>query len=124
MSFKVPEEYRVRTGRLSTGAIDGNNGLFLIFNKGGINLRVIASDGGGWDHVSVSLPDRCPTWAEMCRIKGLFWDEEDTVMQLHPPKSEWVNNHPYCLHLWRAQDQEIPRPPGLMVGIKDAGVLA
>lgn len=123
MSFNVPEQFRVRNGRLGTSKANGNNGLFLIPGKG-INLRIIASDGQGWDHVSVSLPDRCPTWGEMCRVKSFFWDEEDTVMQLHPPKSEWVNNHPYCLHLWRSQDREIPRPPELMVGIKDAGVLA
>jgi hypothetical protein len=48
------------------------------------NLRVIASDGKGWEHISVSLPNRCPNWREMCFIKSLFWDEEDVVIQYHP----------------------------------------
>ena len=33
--------------------------------------------------------------------KALFWDEDDCVIQYHPPRSEYVNNHQNCLHLWR-----------------------
>ena len=100
------------------GAIgDDFNGAFEI-PYGSYTLFVIASDGLGWDHVSVSLGNRCPNWKEMSYIKDLFFEEEDCVMQLHPPKSDYVNNHPYCLHLWRPQEQEIPRPPSIMVGLK------
>lgn len=87
-------------------------------------LRVVASWGGGWDHVSVSHPSRIPTWEEMCWIKGLFFDDEEAAMQLHPPKSEYVNNHSRCLHIWRPQSENIPLPPSIYVGIKGAGVLA
>lgn len=62
--------------------------------------------------------DRTPTWAEMCKIKGIFWDDEDCVVQFHPPKSEYVNNHPHVLHLWRATNQLLPQPDSLMVGVK------
>ncbi len=91
-------------------------------------LRVIASRGGGgpelfgddphtrWDHVSVSLPDRCPTWSEMCAIKEMFFERWEPAMQLHPVK-DYVNNHPFCLHLWRPLDAEIPLPAAEMVGI-------
>ena len=61
---------------------------------------------------------RIPTWEEMCKIKSLFWDEEDTVIQYHPAKTEYVNNHPNVLHLWRSIDQVIPTPPTELVGIK------
>src|SRR5580658_4748259 len=44
-----------------------------------------------FEHVSVSLAHRCPTWEEMCKIKDLFWDDEDVVVQFHPAKSEYVN---------------------------------
>jgi hypothetical protein len=86
-------------------------------------LRVIASTGDAdrdipWEHVSVSLSNRCPNWPEMCFIKGLFWDAEETVMQLHPPQSKWINNHLYCLHLWRPVNARIPLPPEIAVGIK------
>lgn len=78
-------------------------------------LRFIASWSGGWDHVSVSRRDRCPTWDEMHAVKRLFFDDDEAVMQLHPPAATWRNAHPYCLHLWRPQDSEIPLPPPLMV---------
>jgi hypothetical protein len=82
-------------------------------------LHVIASDyeAMGWEHVSVSVAEggRCPTWEEMCFIKDLFWDDTDCVMQLHPPKSDYVNTHHYVLHLWRPIFQPIPRPPKELV---------
>ena len=51
--------------------------------------------------ISVSLVDRCPTWQEMCGVKRRFFEPEDCVVQYHPPESTYVNDHPYCLHLWR-----------------------
>jgi len=96
---------------------DGNNGAFLIRFRTQ-DLRVIASDGLGWDHVSVSLEKRNPNWEELCFIKDLFWEEEETVIQFHPKKSEYVNNHPYCLHLWKNQYEEHQLPPGIFTGIK------
>lgn len=39
---------------------DGGNGIFKVFVKGK-SFRVVASNGGGWEHVSVSRPNRCPT---------------------------------------------------------------
>jgi hypothetical protein len=57
----------------------------------------------------------------MCHIKELFWEPEDAVMQLHPPRSRWINNHNYCLHMWRPLKQEIPLPPDIAVGKKELG---
>ena len=107
---------RIRNGQLATSRADGNNGAFL-FKDGARPLRVIVSDGGGWEHVSVSVydSDDTPSWEEMCRIKGLFFTDDECVMQLHPPKSDYVNVHVGCLHLWRPLEAEIPRPPQVMV---------
>ena len=116
--FKVPEKYRITSGAgpMNSTLNDGNNGAFLIKH---LKLRrpimVIASDGYGWEHVSVSLPDRCPTWGEMCIIKALFWDSEDCVVQYHPPSSVYVNDHPYVLHLWRPVGVNLPMPDQIMV---------
>lgn len=123
--FHVPERFRVIKGPApwATSPEAGNNGLFLVKLARNQTLRVIASDGESWEHVSVSRADRCPTWDEMSAIKDLFWDPEDCVMQLHPPKSDWVNNHPFCLHLWRPAGVEIPRPPAMMVGVASLGIL-
>lgn len=93
---------------------DSRNGVFKVFVEGR-SFFCIASDGGGWEHVSVSPCSQkrktCPTWEEMSVIKDLFFEDEETVVQYHPPKSEYVNNYPYCLHLWKPLGKEMPRPP-------------
>lgn len=47
-------------------------------------VAIIASWGGGWEHVSVSLSNRCPTWEEMCMVKDIFWGEDECVIQFRP----------------------------------------
>lgn len=124
MSFRVPEKYR---DLAFSKPSDGNNGMFVIPGRSTRDtLMIIASDGEGWEHVSVSKRYECPTWEEMCRVKDLFWDDpEDWAVQYHPPASRYVNNHPYCLHMWRPLDSgEMPFPPDWMVGVKSAGRLA
>lgn len=98
---------------------DGFNGMFR-FYLNNLPIRVLASDGEGWQHVSVSIErsDKCPTWEIMCKIKQLFWEDEDVVVQYHPKKSEYVNNHPNCLHLWRCLTAKFPTPPTILVGLK------
>lgn len=86
-------------------------------------LRIIASAGMGWDHVSVSREKRCPNWPEMAHVKSLFFEATESAMELHVPQSEHVNNHPFCLHLWRPHTGEIPMPPSILVGVASAGVL-
>lgn len=117
------EPYRditgVYSGRRSTPS-DGNNGLFLIpYLRRGHTLAVIASDGMGWEHVSISIAGRRtpPIWEEMAFIKDLFWGEEETVIQYHPPKSRYINNFPGCLHLWKPIGVDLPLPAIEMVGI-------
>jgi hypothetical protein len=95
---------------------DERNGIGWLTLRNRTVVRVLFSDGEGWEHVSVSLPDRCPTWAEMCEVRDFFWPADVWVVQYHPPKSEYVNAHPYCLHLWRPIGQEMPTPPSWMVG--------
>jgi hypothetical protein len=111
------ERGRVRTGTFASSPADGNNGAFLLELSGG-TLQLIVSDGEGWEHVSASFRNRCPTWPEMCYIKDLFWEVEEWVCQWHPPRSQYVNNHPYCLHLWRPTNGFADVPPINLVGIK------
>jgi hypothetical protein len=118
MSFHVPNQYRIRTGMMGSEDRIGNAGAFAIKLKHGQAVFVIASDGMGWEHVSVSRRDRCPTWDEMCQVKAMFWDADDCVVQFHPARSEYVNNHPYCLHMWRPVRAEMPIPHSLLVGVK------
>jgi hypothetical protein len=112
------EDGRVGSGPYGSDASYGFTGAFFVQGPCGAELKIIASEGRGWEHVSVSLKNRCPNWPEMSFVKGLFWDDEEAVMQLHPPKSDYVNCHPYCLHLWKPLGVEIPLPPSIMVGPK------
>lgn len=81
-------------------------------------LFFIFSNGAGWEHLSVSTPDRIPTWEEMCYMKTIFWSDNEVCMQLHPKKEEYVNNHENCLHIWKPINQKIPTPPSCLVGIR------
>lgn len=96
------------------GRPENDGGLFEIPFES-YKLRVIASHGGGWEHVSVSLNNRTPNWKEMCFIKNLFFDPEDCVIQYHPPKSDYINVHDYVLHMWRPIYENIPMPPKIFV---------
>lgn len=99
------------------GSSDEHDGLAFVTTPKGQKLTVIFSSdhGTGWEHVSISTQTRTPTWEEMCFVKGLFWDAEETVIQLHPPESQWVNNHPHCLHLWRPTLAAVSLPPQILV---------
>ena len=93
-------------------------GIFMVpspIHKG-VDLRCIAANDAGWDHVSISpsLP-RTPTWSEMEYIKRLFFKPDETAMQLHVTPADHISIHPYVLHLWRPHDVLIPLPPALFV---------
>ena len=104
-------------------------GAFLIPYRSGMGrvyLRVIASQGeanaaeetGRWEHLSVSLSNRCPSWEEMEYIKRLFFKPEEAAFQLHPPLARYISNHDFCLHIWRPLAAAIPMPPDILVGIR------
>jgi hypothetical protein len=118
-AMRVPSEwerFRVTDGRLASDESYGPNGAFIPTDGPLIGACILVSNGGGWEHASVSFPDRCPTWDEMSLVKSVFWDEDACVVQYHPPKADYVNFHPFCLHLWRPTKQRIPRPPARFVG--------
>jgi hypothetical protein len=120
--FRVPESWRVREGFMATDESAGNNGAFMLPGSTGPRLAIIASDGAGWEHVSVSIPDNSratPTWEEMDFVKRQFWDDTDCVVQFHVPREDWVNCHPGTLHLWRQVGKEFDRPHHWLVGPKD-----
>lgn len=80
-----------------------------------IELRVIASSGKGWDHVSVSLAHRTPTWYELEYVRKLLFKPDETVVQFHLPARDHVNIHPNTLHLWRPIHKKLPLPPKELV---------
>lgn len=107
--------YRVRHPTMGWGDKDG--GCFRVRSplETSQDLIIIASIGEGWDHVSVSMKKRIPTWIEMDFIRGIFFNDDEVVIQLHPARSRHINIMENCLHLWRPQNETIPLPPEEMV---------
>jgi hypothetical protein len=111
------EKFRAKKQELEIYGQKGNsgNGIFKIPREG-YHMWVILSDGGGWDHASVSrTDDQTPTWDDMAEVKRLFFRDDETVVQFHPKESEYINVHPGCLHLWRKQGEEYELPPLIFV---------
>jgi len=96
---------------------EGFSGMYYGFN---LSATLVCTWGAGWEHVSIS-PTRksyTPSWDDMCRLKEVFFKDDEAVIQIHPPKSEYVNNMPNCLHLWRCTYKDMVLPPAILVGIK------
>lgn len=107
------DKYRLKDKERELYGINGDsgNGVFKVFVSGK-SFYVIASNGGGWEHISVHRQNgKIPNWYEMCALKEMFFEEEEVVVQYHPKKSEYVNIHESCLHLWRPTREEMPTPP-------------
>ena len=118
-NFKLLNPHRIKNGDYGSNDTDTYGAFYVPYDS--YELKVLATDGQGlkpeWEHVSVSMPNRCPNWKEMCFIKDLFWGKEETVLQIHPPASKYVNQHPHCLHMWKKKDGEFELPPLIYVGI-------
>jgi len=126
--FKHLDPYRIEHGLMGSPRDGSRRGAFIIQvadQRKETVLMVIATDGCddngieiddpslAWEHVSVHTrydagtalkPDikmRIPTWPEMQLVKTLFWDDDERVIQFHPPEEEYVNQHPFVLHLWK-----------------------
>jgi hypothetical protein len=96
---------------------EGIGGISFRWICEGQTFRVIASYGGGWNHVSISTKNKriIPSWDIMCNLKDLCFEKDEVVMQLHPKESEYVNIKSNCLHLWQPKNVEIPTPPKILV---------
>lgn len=120
--FSHLDQWRVSNGHMASGRGD-RFGAFFIPGPCANNLKIIASSAEldpnyPWDHVSASCKNRCPNWPEMSYLKDLFFEDEECAFQFHPPKSQYINNHPFVLHIWKPEKLEVPLPPSIMVGVK------
>lgn len=50
-------------------------------------------------HLSVSHSNRIPSWEELKSIKYHFFPDLPMVMHF-PKRSDYVNLHPFCMHLY------------------------
>jgi hypothetical protein len=121
---EIVEAGRIRKGPYASipGERFGAFRLTYVFSHAPSELVImmndVCRDSMWWEHVSVSLANRTPTWEEMCWVKDLFWSDDEVVVQYHPAKRDYVNCHPHCLHLWRPtrHKDKLPLPPPILVG--------
>ena len=76
------------------------NGLLVIVSE------TVFDDGNTWKHVSMSHPNKLPSYKEMCLCKSVFCGDDKTAIQVFPSKKEHVNFHPNCLHLFCNQTED------------------
>ena len=107
-------------------SVENEDGFSGYIEIRGWRGTIIASWGYGWDHVSVApaKSNYTPTWDDMCAVKDLFFKDDEAVIQIHPPKSEYINFKENCLHLWRRNDADMVLPPSWMVGLKEGQTMA
>jgi hypothetical protein len=89
--------------------IDARHFLGEAWEKIGDNLKVLVStateaDGRVWLHVSMSRPARLPSWSDVKRVKNAFIGKDRKAIQVFPADREYVNDHPFVLHLFCCLD--------------------
>ena len=118
--MKSLEDIR-KTRNLFITAETENDGLggYYFDSISGRKLNFIFSYQLGWEHLSVSMPSRTPSWDQMCRMKDIFWEKDEACVEYHPKEEDYVNMHKHCLHIWKPTEEKLPTPPHILVGFKD-----
>ena len=78
----------------------GRSGDGLLYTLG--ETRIILSgplerEAIGW-HFSISCENRNPTWEEQKKARYELIPDEIYMVQIMPPKSQYVNVHQFCFH--------------------------
>lgn len=119
--MKAALDPRIEAMRIAGDPGAGCMGMFRLTGAPtGMHLLCVVSDARdwealglpapAWEHVSVSLRSRCPTWAELEYVKRIFWRDDEWSIQLHAPPAAHISVHPHVLHLWRPIG-DLPVPP-------------
>lgn len=64
-------------------------------------------DEDGYEHAAVSFGNgrKPPTWDIMCKVKKSLWNDDETVVQIHPRETEYFHGFKGAclevLHMWR-----------------------
>ena len=58
-------------------------------------------------HLSISHPDRYPTWDEVADARYELCPDDVTMAMLLPPSGEYLNVHKTTFHLWQIEDRRV-----------------
>jgi hypothetical protein len=60
-------------------------------------------------HLSISHHHRNPTWEEIRDARYVLIPEDVMVAMFLPPRTEYVNAHRYCFHLYEIEAADMPK---------------
>ena len=114
-------------GKFATTKEDGPNGAFIIPARNakvkGQCLLIMINSSFGWEHVSIRMYNGqtsnamaiFPTHFDISDVKNLFWDKDETVVQIFPDERLYKSRNDYIIHLWSCKlngpFNEFPMPP-------------
>lgn len=103
---------KIITNHTVVGSIgfESSNGIQVIISE----LKY--SDEKWWRHVSLSRKSRLPTWEDLKMVKRVFIGKDKKAIQVFPAEDEYVNIHPYVLHLFSPIDHN-PLPDFRIKGL-------
>lgn len=67
---------------------------------------IVSHQKAGW-HLSISKPDKLPTWEEVRDARYALVPDEATMALLLPPSAEYVNVHDFCLQMYEIPGEYI-----------------
>lgn len=76
------------------------NDTLIYFGPNGIKVLLSGPQEReqiGW-HFSISCPDRHPTWEEQRDVRYKLCPDDIYMVQILPPKREYVAVHDHCFH--------------------------
>lgn len=97
--------YEATTPPIVSGwRLDAKGRFESVWTHDGLGISVIRSvsreeDGRHWLHVSCAAADRIPSYPELLFVKECFVGTSRTAVQVFPPRAQYINVHPYALHL-------------------------
>ena len=70
-----------------------------------LSIDKLEHSGTEYIHLSASHHNKLPKWDELGIVKDIFIGDKEAY-QIFPIKSEYVNLHKYCLHIFSRLDGE------------------
>ena len=110
---RQPEhEAKIRAMYEADGSVDAAPQVHYGFDRDGVDRLHVLTSREEWVpgdvrwHVSISAEGRVPTWNEITEALHNLRPGVPFVLGV-PPRSWWLNVHPYVLHAWETKDQPL-----------------
>jgi len=76
------------------------------YSMGRCHILAGQEPGIGW-HLSISCRNGYPTWDEIRFARYQLIPDEVTVAMILPPRSEYINIHSNCFHLYEIEGDRV-----------------